>query len=125
MQNLKTFVAIVLGVLLFLITTSLWPQQTANANANKGPRGFYLTTTTHTGDQALAACAAGFHMASLWEILDPSNLRYEPTPGSGTGRMIGRGFGTVLRQCSPGKRRRRSSTLPEIGVESRICKDGM
>src|SRR2546425_6883254 len=43
----------------------------------------------------------------------------------GTGRMIFRGFGTVLRQFSPGKRRMRTSTLPEIGVKSRIFKDGM
>src|SRR5712691_2393041 len=43
----------------------------------------------------------------------------------GTGRMIVRGFGTVLRQFSPGKRRRRTSSLPEIGVESRIFNDGM
>src|SRR5262249_26517526 len=34
--------------------------------------------------------------------------------GSGTGGMMVRGFGTVLRQFSPGKRRTRTSTLPEI-----------
>src|SRR2546425_9863855 len=43
----------------------------------------------------------------------------------GTGRMIFRGFGTVLRQFSPGRRRMRTSTLPETGVESTIFKDGM
>jgi hypothetical protein len=42
---------------------------------------FYLTKTTHTGAQALAACAEGYHMASLWEILDPSNLRYDTEHG--------------------------------------------
>ena len=36
---------------------------------------FYLTRTTHVGNQVLTACAAGYHMASLWEILDPSNLK--------------------------------------------------
>jgi hypothetical protein len=45
------------------------------------PRKFYLTQTTHTGGQALSACAAGYHMASLWEINDPSNLRYDTQQG--------------------------------------------
>jgi hypothetical protein len=39
-------------------------------------RGFYLTDSTHDGAQALDACAPGFHMASIYEIFDPSNLRY-------------------------------------------------
>jgi hypothetical protein len=45
------------------------------------PRAFYLTQTQHTGGEALTACAAGYHMASLWEIFDPSNLRYESDLG--------------------------------------------
>ena len=59
-----------------------------------GPRKFYLTQTTHTGSQALTACAAGYHMASLYEILDPSNLRYDTALGatqadSGFGPPVG------------------------------------
>lgn len=46
-----------------------------------GPRKFYLTQTTHTGSQALTACADGYHMASLWEIFDPSNLKYNTQLG--------------------------------------------
>jgi hypothetical protein len=50
--------------------------------ANKGPRKFYLTKTfTHTGAETLSACAAGYHMASLWEIHDPTNLRYDTELG--------------------------------------------
>jgi hypothetical protein len=45
------------------------------------PRKFYLTKITHTGDQALSACAAGYHMASLFEIHDPTNLRYNTELG--------------------------------------------
>ena len=39
--------------------------------------GFYLTAdeTIH-GDEALGACTDGYHMAQLFEILDPSNLRW-------------------------------------------------
>jgi len=33
------------------------------------------------GAQALTACAASFHMASLWEIRDPSNLKYDTEEG--------------------------------------------
>jgi hypothetical protein len=44
-------------------------------------RTFYLTQTQHNGSQALTACAQGYHMASLWEIFDTSNLRYNTTLG--------------------------------------------
>jgi hypothetical protein len=37
---------------------------------------FYLTDASHPTDGALTACASGYHMASLWEILDVSNLSY-------------------------------------------------
>ena len=47
----------------------------------RGPRKFYLTQTAHDGNEALTACAAGFHMASLWEIFDPTQLRYDTTLG--------------------------------------------
>lgn len=46
------------------------------------PRKFYLTQTTRTGSQALTACAEGYHMASLWEIFDTSNLRYDTALGA-------------------------------------------
>lgn len=45
------------------------------------PRKFYLTRTGYTGARALSACTAGYHMASLWEIHDPSNLRYDTELG--------------------------------------------
>ena len=55
--------------------TSLAAQVASNA-----PRKFYLTKTTHAGDTALSACAMGYHMASLWEIRDPTTLRYNTDP---------------------------------------------
>ena len=45
------------------------------------PRKFYLTTTTHDGLQAPTACTTGYHMASLWEVFDPTGLRYDRTLG--------------------------------------------
>jgi hypothetical protein len=45
-------------------------------------RQYYLTSSyAYNGSQATSACAAGYHMASLWEILDPSNLRYNTSLG--------------------------------------------
>lgn len=42
---------------------------------------YYLTDDTWDGKQALGACAEGYHMASLWEILDVSNLTYDTALG--------------------------------------------
>jgi hypothetical protein len=81
MNIVGNLVAFVLGVVVFLFTTSVLPERTVNAGAKKEQRGFYLTPTVHTGDQALTACVSGFHMASLWEILDPSHLRYDTSLG--------------------------------------------
>lgn len=44
-------------------------------------RSFYLTTFDVSGAAALLNCAGGYHMASLWEMLDVSNLRYDTTLG--------------------------------------------
>jgi hypothetical protein len=44
-------------------------------------RLYYLSQETRTGSNALAACAAGYHMASLWEIRDTSNLKYNTELG--------------------------------------------
>lgn len=47
----------------------------------------------HTGATADTSCAAGFHMASLWEIFDVSGVEYDTTrgvtePDSGQGPPI-------------------------------------
>ena len=39
-------------------------------------RSFYLTDDNHDADEATSVCAPGYHMASLWEILDVSNIAY-------------------------------------------------
>lgn len=44
-------------------------------------RSYYLTTTAVQGDDATTACDPGFHMASFWELRDPSVLRYDATRG--------------------------------------------
>ncbi len=50
------------------------------------PRSYYLTSSyAPTGATADTACAAGYHMASLWEIADPSHLRYNTALGDAQG----------------------------------------
>jgi hypothetical protein len=52
-----------------------------NSPRHRDLRRFYLTQSPFNGAQAPSACAAGYHMASLWEILDLSNLQYDTSIG--------------------------------------------
>jgi len=59
-------------------------------------RGYYLTKEKVQGDKALSACASGFHMAHMAEILNPSVLAYDvklgyTTDDSGFGPPSGAG----------------------------------
>jgi hypothetical protein len=56
--------------------------------SSAGLRGYYLTESTYNGADAdgtdgngAGVCAEGYHFASLWEILDPSNLKYDTDLG--------------------------------------------
>ena len=42
---------------------------------------YYLTIESYDGIEATGACASGYHMASLWEIVDVSNLVYDTSRG--------------------------------------------
>ena len=55
-------------------------EETAPAQST-GMRQFYLTQSTFQGDEVLVACASGYHTASIWEIADPSNLKYNTILG--------------------------------------------
>ncbi|HZR80911.1 MAG TPA: hypothetical protein VFD92_07425 [Candidatus Binatia bacterium] len=51
---------------------------------------FYLTQDEFPANGALTACAGGYHMASLWEILELGSLKYDSsrgfvTPDAGSG----------------------------------------
>src|SRR5207245_10636606 len=46
-----------------------------------GRRRFYLTNESFQGNQAITACASGYHMASRFEILDVSVLQYDTGKG--------------------------------------------
>jgi hypothetical protein len=56
--------------------------------ASVGLRGYYLTQSMYNGANAdgtdgngAGVCADGYHFASLWEILAPSNLKYDTDLG--------------------------------------------
>ena len=59
---------------------TIGPQGPAGEEGGPGPacarRRFYLTPPDHDGAEALAACAAGFHMASIDEIRETAGLAY-------------------------------------------------
>jgi hypothetical protein len=115
-QEAKTFVVninltqrLVALLTLVLLTAAFlgylaWGQEEAVASnpqaplaASTGLRQYYITTSHHNGADADAACASGYHMASLWEILDTANLEYNTALG-GTEADSGQGPPT----CSHG-----------------------
>ena len=58
------------------------PGSPAKTDAAVGQPGFYLSTRAAYGSEADAHCADGYHFASMWEIADPSNLRYNSSLGT-------------------------------------------
>jgi hypothetical protein len=55
-------------------------QTPTGASAWRG-RGYYLTPGAVQGNQPLTACASGYHMANMAEILNPSMLNYDTSKG--------------------------------------------
>ena len=89
MFSFKKFIGVFPGLLLLIALFSAILPLVGRGQGGKGnplnrdPRkSYYVTASNHNGIQALTACADGYHMASLWEILDPSNLRYNTQLGA-------------------------------------------
>jgi hypothetical protein len=60
------------------------------SGAALGVRQFYLSKLYFQANEATSACAEGYHFASIWEIADPSGLKYNTSlgltsPDSGSG----------------------------------------
>jgi hypothetical protein len=96
--NLTRWLAVLLAAgmaLAAFIGYLAWGQGKVTASApqaslasSTGMRQYYLTEATYEGDQptgtdgnGAGVCAAGYHFASMWELLDPSNLRYNTVLG--------------------------------------------
>jgi len=122
MFSFKRSLAVFPGLLLIIVVLSaLLPLVGRGQGGDGNPfnrdsrKSFYLTKTTHDGSQALTACAGGYHMASLWEILDISNLRYDTQLG---GTLQDSGFGPPVGDFSEGWIRtgKGASTSETIGL---------
>jgi hypothetical protein len=75
-------------------------QQPESLQAAAVMPSYYITDLSYYPDEAPTACAAGYHFASLWEISNPSNLRYNTALGqttldSGSGPPTIQGLGWV------------------------------
>ena len=82
--SLLVLALLVLALFSYLVweegaVTASAPQALTVASVNI--RQYYLTKTTHNGTAALSACQKDYHMASLWEIFDPSTLKYNTSLG--------------------------------------------
>jgi hypothetical protein len=67
-----------------LVAYPAWGDPRALVVPSTTMRPYYLTKNpVSNASQALTACAVGYHMASLWEILDPSQLKYNTALGAG------------------------------------------
>lgn len=106
MFSLKKSLAVFPGLLVIIaVFSALVPLVGRGQGGGGNPltrdsrKSFYLTKTTHDGSQALTACADGYHMASLWEILDPSNMRYDTQLGA---TLQDSGFGPPVGDFSEG-----------------------
>jgi hypothetical protein len=53
----------------------------ASAPAAAGAKKFFLTVDSFPGNAALDACGKGYHMASIWEIYDVTQLKYDAKRG--------------------------------------------
>jgi hypothetical protein len=71
------------------------PTSPSLASATFGVRQFYLTYSTYQAGAARTACAEGYHFASIWEIADPSALKYNTDLGR-TGTDSGEGPPTQI-----------------------------
>jgi hypothetical protein len=84
MHDLKKLTRTGTGVVLLLAFAVVLRQPSTKAAIKTAPpaRAYYLTqAAAFNGSQALNACTTGYHMASLWEIHEPSILRYDTSLG--------------------------------------------
>jgi hypothetical protein len=86
--TLAIIAIIFLGYLVFAQESAAASSQPAPAVAPTRMRQYYLTKDSFKGTKpsgsngsGAGVCANGYHFASLWEILDPSNLKYDTVLG--------------------------------------------
>ena len=107
------------------------------STGSAGMRQYYLTQSMYDGAGADKACTSGYHFASFWEILDPSNLKYNTELGwtqsdSGQGPpswfmgWIRTGYSNGLTLITPGRANCRnwtSNSNPDKGTHVNLVDD--
>jgi hypothetical protein len=94
-------VLVLLPTLLLVILTASYVRAStpafpaAPSATTLGVRQFYLTYSTYQAGDARTVCASGYHFASIWEIADPSALKYNTDLGR-TGTDSGGGPPTQI-----------------------------
>ena len=53
----------------------------ASQTWSSGRRHYYVTAASFNGSQAPGACAAGYHMASIWDLMDLPSMIYDTNLG--------------------------------------------
>jgi hypothetical protein len=71
------------------------PESPSAPSAISGVRQYYLSRTLVQANEARSVCADGYHFASIWEITDPSALKYNTSLGL-SGPDSGGGPPTVI-----------------------------
>ncbi|MFC2055504.1 hypothetical protein ACFLV7_14590 [Chloroflexota bacterium] len=86
--TLAILTIIFFGYLVFAQESAAASNQQASVIAYTRMRQYYLTKEPFKGSKpggsngsSAGVCANGYHFASLWEILDPSNLKYDTILG--------------------------------------------
>ena len=86
--TLAMIAIIFLGYLVVAQESAAASNQQAPAVATTRMRQYYLTKDSFKGSKpggsngsGAGVCANGYHFASLWEILDPSNMKYDTVLG--------------------------------------------
>jgi hypothetical protein len=86
--TLAILTIIFFGYLVFAQESAAASSQPASAVSGTRMRQYYLTKDSFRGSKpggsngsGAGVCANGYHFASLWEILDPSNLKYDTLLG--------------------------------------------
>jgi hypothetical protein len=85
--TLRVLFALVLLPIVLLVTLTVnrvratTPNPSSFLSAAPGVRQFYLTQSSFKANEAPTVCAEGYHFASIWEIADPSGLKYNTSLG--------------------------------------------
>lgn len=86
--TLRVLFALVLLPIVLLVTLAVnrvratTPNPSSFLSATPGVRQFYLTQLSFKANEVPTACAQGYHFASIWEISDPSSLKYNTSLGT-------------------------------------------